>query len=160
MSYEEAIVESLPKKSKLERAVERSEKREQHTHERTVKKEYAEARKKEAAENLRFKTDFNKLFAKLRNLVRVRVEGQKAIFKYKENQYSITYDYWESRGTGSDGVDMDGHTWKLHRDAGYSKDYSTYVYTLIPGWPKDGIDYTKEVVAGLREFAKHDRESR
>lgn len=144
--------------TKLERMIDRQMRRDARNIVRANRLAAAAAKKKERQEHRDFKKRFGEHFAKLRRLVRVRIEGKQAQLTYKDQSYVISYEYWKTSWAGSDPGSMDGMRWELRREQPYSVEIIAYSHDTHDGpnfdHPKD---LSKEVIDGIRWFNENKR---
>jgi hypothetical protein len=144
--------------SKLEELMDKQERESQATMRAFAKAQEAAEEKRQRADRLWVRKEFNRLFKRLRTLVDGHWDryGWGWKFQYKGHDYWIAYEHWFSPKTSGDAddYDMEGNDWVLkpHFNA-LRGDYITLRH-LLPREEDEPKEYTEAVLDGLRDLKK------
>jgi thioesterase domain-containing protein len=153
---ERALTHRKTQENLLEKTIERREKREASASRRQLKAAALEERKQIRFEKAIFRKEFKTMFARFRRLTKCTFDKwhhRHVLFTYKDEQWSIAFEKWHSEGSGSDGYDMDGTHWALHKWCG---GWEGRPHPIVDSMNvKHGKDYSEEVIRMLKESKDH-----
>lgn len=140
--------------SKLDREVSKKQEREARDRETSSRACAEAASAKERADAAEFRRRIRKFFGRLCGMTKVTISDREAKFKHKNEEYYISYDHWDSPGTGSDGIDMNGDHFCLHRREPYTTHYEVLAtdHETIYADTEKQKDMTSKIISALAYF--------